>query len=463
MKKLFYMITTVVIAASFASCNKIEQDNNTPVETPAVDGTTTLTISATVPQTKTNLNKGTVRWSAGDVIAVLAEGYESVRSASVSSAAATFDFIVEGWPAGVTPQYAAFTGPYTSDENYNPYKPVWNEDRTIKMTLRSGQPIYNEGSFSKIANISIGDLVPAEGGNYTAVLKNVCGLIMFNLTKPTKKVEISDLNGQPMTGVLNVTMENGIPVATHADDDDGGVVITSKLSGSEETLAKDGEATYYAVVAPGTYTPTITVTPVEGEPIILTAKSSVKINRNEYVDFGTLDAPSGTGEGEGDEPERDPIVLTVAMSYPFTTNLPTTATKSKDTYYLKTDTNQKYPFVLYNPTDGYRLTSGTLRISTTKDVSGYIQFPAIPEYTLASIEITSGNGTNAKDYYVYAKEPIDAKGKLVTTDNPELVHFKLANATPYTVNITGASEGVGYFLESHSTNAQFTKLVLTYK
>ena len=89
MKKLFYMITTVVIAASFASCNKIEQDNNTPVETPAVDGTTTLTISATVPQTKTNLNKGTVRWSAGDVIAVLAEGYESVRSASVSSAAAT--------------------------------------------------------------------------------------------------------------------------------------------------------------------------------------------------------------------------------------------------------------------------------------------------------------------------------------------------------------------------------------
>ena len=456
MKKLFYMITTVVIAASFASCNKIEQDNNTPVETPAVDGTTTLTISATVPQTKTNLNKGTVRWSAGDVIAVLAKGYESVRSASVSSAVPTFDFTVEGWPAGVTPQYAAFTGPYTSDENYNPYKPVWNEDGTIKMTIRSGQPIYNEGSFSKIANISIGDLVPAEGGNYTAVLKNVCGLIMFNLTKPTKKVEISDLNGQPMTGVLNVTMENGIPVATHADDDDGGVVITSKLSGSEETLAKDGEATYYAVVAPGTYTPTITVTPVEGEPIILKAGSSVTINRNEYVDFGTLDAPSGTGEGEGDEPERDPIVLTVEMPTPFTEALQTKST-SKDTYTLN---GTNYKFVLYNPKEGYRTTQTYIRLAVSANVPGYIQLPAIPEYTLTCIEITNA-GTANKGYYVYENEPIDASGNL-TTDN-YLEEFVVNAGSTKRVEITGASKGVGYFLETHGKNSQFSKLVLTYR
>ena len=57
MKKLFYMISAVAIAASFASCNKVEQENNTPVVTPAVDGTTTLTISAAVPQTKTNLGE----------------------------------------------------------------------------------------------------------------------------------------------------------------------------------------------------------------------------------------------------------------------------------------------------------------------------------------------------------------------------------------------------------------------
>ena len=86
------MISAVAVMASFASCNKIEQEN-----TPAADGTTTLTVSATVPQTKTNLSNGIVRWSANDVIAVLAEGYESVMSSLVPSACETHDFTVEGW------------------------------------------------------------------------------------------------------------------------------------------------------------------------------------------------------------------------------------------------------------------------------------------------------------------------------------------------------------------------------
>ena len=56
MKKLFYMISAVALMASFASCNKIEQEN-----APVADGTTTLTVSATVPQTKTYMNGGLVK------------------------------------------------------------------------------------------------------------------------------------------------------------------------------------------------------------------------------------------------------------------------------------------------------------------------------------------------------------------------------------------------------------------
>ena len=54
MKKLFYMISAVALMASFASCNKMVQDNNTPAtdETPATDGTTTLTLSASVQQSQ---------------------------------------------------------------------------------------------------------------------------------------------------------------------------------------------------------------------------------------------------------------------------------------------------------------------------------------------------------------------------------------------------------------------------
>ena len=75
MKKLFYMISAVALMASFASCNKIEQ-GNTSAEAPSIDGTTTITVSATVPQTKTYISGNVVRWSADDVIAILAEKYD---------------------------------------------------------------------------------------------------------------------------------------------------------------------------------------------------------------------------------------------------------------------------------------------------------------------------------------------------------------------------------------------------
>ena len=91
MKKLFYMISAVALMASFASCNKMEQ-GNTPTETPAADATTTITVSADVPQTKTNLNQGIVRWSKGDVIAVLAKGYDPVMSSEVDAASEKYNF-----------------------------------------------------------------------------------------------------------------------------------------------------------------------------------------------------------------------------------------------------------------------------------------------------------------------------------------------------------------------------------
>ena len=409
------MISAVAIAASFASCNKVEQENNTPVVTPAVDGTTTLTISATVPQTKTNLNEGTVRWSASDVIAVMAEGYEPVRSLPVDAAAPTFDFTVEGWPAGVTPQYAAFTGPYTNEEYYAPYKPTWNEDGTIQMTVRSNQPIYNQGSFSKLANISIGELNEAEGGNFTALLKNVCGLIKFTLTKPTSSVEIANANteGQSMAGKVNVAMENGVPRATFIPKTGGNITITSNISKSDNVLAHDGARTYYAVVIPGTYTPKITITPVEGEPIILTAKSPVTITRNEFVDFGEIDNVKTPGTG-GDDPVTPPApaeTKTITLDFaaqPFETDIHVHSSSAKSVKELTTFTlvqdEISYLFDIYSPQWGFCYVSNCLRLVCDGTASepnfGYIKLPVLEGFTLSGINITSGNDGNKKNYYV---------------------------------------------------------------
>lgn len=474
------MISAVALMASFASCNKVEQENNTPVVTPAVDGTTTLTISATSPQTKTYLvdnadkTAKNTNWTKGDVVTLfgLEDKTVTATASNAGNASATVDFTFAGWPAAITPAYLVFDGPLAEQaEGNSVVSPIYNEDGTITATVRSLQVITNKDNMSKYANLSIGK-VEENAGGYSVMMKNVCGLIKFELgggeTTSVEDVVIKDALGNPMTGLVEVDYNEGQPVVVKYVEPADYVQVKANITNYNGKML--GGA-YYACVLPGTYSPEITITHTDGSVTTLKMpeNQTITIERSQIFDFTTIYDPTpetGEGEGEGGEPERDPIVLTVEMSYPFTKDLPTSATKTKDTYYLKEypeTTHPDYKFVLYNPKNGYRLTSGSLRISTTKDISGYIQFPAIPEYTLESIEITSGNGTNSKDYYVYAKEPIDAEGNLVTTNNPELVHFKLSNATPYTVNITGASEGVGYFLESHSTNAQFTKLVLTYK
>ena len=126
MKKLFYMITTVAIAASFASCNKIEQDNNTtPVETPAVDGTTTLTISAASPQTKTYLygdgDTKNTHWTKGDVVTLfgLEDKTVTATASHADSAKETVDFTFAGWPAAITPAYLVFDGPLAEQAEGN--------------------------------------------------------------------------------------------------------------------------------------------------------------------------------------------------------------------------------------------------------------------------------------------------------------------------------------------------------
>ena len=107
MKKLLYMISAVALMASSASCNKIEQEN-----APAADGTNTLTVSATVPQTKTYFNGGLVKWVGADVITVFAEDGTAVRSDAVTgSAVATYNFTVTGWDPAKTPLYALAAGP----------------------------------------------------------------------------------------------------------------------------------------------------------------------------------------------------------------------------------------------------------------------------------------------------------------------------------------------------------------
>lgn len=466
MKKLFYMISVAAFMASFSSCGKLEQEN-TPADNLNADGTTTLKISATVPQTKTYINNNEVKWVSGDFIQIFAEDGSYKFTDKVPSASSTYDFTVTDWPADKTPVYSVYAG---QDAQLN--SPVTYVDGVFTATVPSSQRTNNKGSFAKTANLSVGELVD-NGTSYSVMMKNVGGLFKYTISSDRKvtSVKIEDVQGAALTGQVNVTLENGIPkVAVEKGNSSVEMKAKISLSSAEKVKyeklteeEKDAivnlfpESDFYACVLPGTYTLKVTVTFTDGTTNVLEAKSPVTVKRNEWIDLGVIDEVI-TDDG-GDEPiTPDPsetLTITLQTPYPFTDNLPTSkGTKTKDEYTLK---NSDYKFVLYNPNDGYYLTSSCLRISTTKDKSGYIQFPAISGYKLTKFEITGGNGTNGKDYYVYANDPIE-----VTSNNEPLQHFKLTSNDPKVVDMVGTSEGVGYFLESHSTNAQFTKLVLTY-
>lgn len=451
MKKLFYMISVAAFMASFSSCGKLEQEN-TPADNLNADGTTTLKISATVPQTKTYMNNGEVKWVKGDFIQIFAEdgSYKFTDAVTYEdSAPATYDFTVTDWPADKTPLCAIYAGQYAQETS-----PATYVDGVFTATLPSSQKINNKKSFAKTANLSVGELVNLDT-SYAIEMKNVGGLFKYTISSTGKvsKVKIEDVNGAAMAGTVNITMENGIP-KTEVVEGKSSVTMDANVSGANGLYPNDY---YFACVLPGTYTLKVTVTFTDGTTNVLEAKSPVTVKRNEWIDLGVIDNV-GTEGGEDDPITPDPsetLIITLQTPYPFTVNLPTSSgTTTKDTYTLK---DSGYKFVLYNPYDGYYLTSSCLRISKTKDKSGYIQFPAIEGYKLTKFEITGGNGTNVKDYYVYANDPIE-----VTSGNKYLKSFKLSSNDPYVVDLVGTSVGVGYFLESHATNTQFTKLVLTY-
>lgn len=444
------MISAVALMASFASCNKIEQENtstdNTPVETPVVGETTTITVSAAVPQTKTYLKSKVVRWSSDDVIAILAEGYESVRSSVVPSSCETYDFTVEGWYTGVTPQYAAFTGPYTSDEHYNPYKPVLNDDGTIGMTVRGVQPIYNSGSFSKIANISVGVLTETDGV-YSTILKNVCGLIKFTLAGSAAGVVIEDTNGMAMAGKIDVRMVEGIPqVLSKAED--GIISITSKINGTNGILQAD---TYYAVVIPGTYTPKITITSEDGNTKVLTAKSSVEIKRNEYVDFGTIDQVITSP----DDSEASQTLTLDFGGWSFVEEKPTTTHITTDAGEVFTLKDTDYQIVIVNndgTSKGYRWRSSEHGLQVNQDANGLfsISLPALTGMELISVSI---DNPNSKYFSILNS----GNGTVASTDG------QTPNGTVWTLTIPSPVANSTYYLTTGSKNAQIKKVVLNYR
>lgn len=443
MKKLFYLISMIALMGSVVSCDKLNDANT------SVDGLTTLKISASVPQTKTFINGGLVKWSTSDVITALAPG---VAAASVAVPEPEegqdfldkFDFTVPEWPETAVPQYAVYSGP--GDGTYATYAPVL-EDGKINMTLRYDQEIFNTASFGKKVNISVGELV-SKDEMYETVLKNVGGLIKFSLKTAATKVEIKDINEKPMAGNILVEMENGEPKVVKVLNGKKYVEVKSRRDKVGDIYTLKAGGTFFACVLPGEYTPQITVTPLEGEPFTLTANSPVTINRSEYVDFGTLTDPDNT--------------LTITVDFttqPFTTNLPNNKAPITNTIqeFILDDGGEERCFGIRSASSAY-YTSQSLRL-TTDNSYGYILLPGIPGFALTEYEVT-GAQSKEKTYRLFKEDPINNASAVEIASVANLTTDKKGSAKVPEAEI---EYGARYYIGANSSNAAIRKLVLTYE
>lgn len=457
--------------ASFASCGKLEQEN-TPsdgpvVETPSADGTTTLTIAAGLPQTKTywytgsELGEGVpgeVRWSSTDVITVLGVG-ASAKSSKSSGAKAVENFEVQGWPADVTPLYAVFTA---QDNNaYETYKPSLNSDGEVKVALKTNQEIFNKGSFGKVSNVSIGELKEGENGVYTTTMKNICGLIKLSLTSNAKSVTIEALDGTtPLAGSANIVMENGIPSVSKNITPSTSVTLTSRVSGEDETMQAGN--TYMACVYPGTFIPKITIkaTADDPNPIVIVGKSAVTITRNEIMDFGTLDNTPVTPPTpeEPEEPEQPEIPATLELTldfinWNFEEDKRSSAGHTTDAGDVYTIKSTPYQIVIVNNNEtsqGYYCRKGIgLQVNQSETAEGNftLRFPAIENMKLTSVYISNPNNK-------YFRIMNSGKGTIAE---------QTISTTEHTFTIADPVVNSHYYLGTKTKNAQVSKVVLTYK
>ena len=460
MKKLFYMISTVALMASFAACNKMEQGNDPvtdgpQVETPSADGTVTLNVLAAAPQTKVYMSGGHTLWVTGDVITVFAPDGYSVVSDAVAAAADAYNFTVTGWEAGKTPSIALAAGPLTY---YSYYDEVAYTGGVIRAKLRPQQSLYHSNSFSKLANIAVGELdYDEETGAYSTTMRNLCGLIGVRVEgSNVKKIVISDVDGKPMTGEIDMHMtlegEINVPIAeVVAEKGVSSVTLTaSKATWNNKTEFFAAGAKVYACVLPGTYNLKIEAYG-EDDALLntLTATAPITIVRNQYR---TIDVPVDTYK------PADYLTITLDVSSnPFTTSLPDFKNEEKtgpDTY---TSVEGNYEYVIESSTK-YGLSGNYLRLTSTSGYCGYIKLPALPDYKLISVEVTGGNGTaNKKSFSLFDVDPIAAEWGTPLASTPRIGVEETAK-----LEVPEPIVNTGYYIASQTNNAQFAKLVLTY-
>ena len=292
MKTKVLFSVAALTALTILSCQK-ENNVVTPEETPVIEtpkevepnpnfvptkafSFVGITDNDLDPETKTSLEGTQVKWGVKDGI-YLFDG------------AAPRAFVSDNEAVSAT---ANFTGAAVSADKYYAIYPsgkisTVESKKVIATTIPTFQTA-TANSFAPKSNVAVAYSESDPTGDAALQFKNIAAVVKFKLNAANtdvRKVRLDAINGEDMTGAMNVTF-----------NDDGTFTTASVHANSESCVILesnedlDPAQTYYMAIKPVTYAGGFKITLIksDGSFCSMSNPTSNTLERNDLVNFGTL-------------------------------------------------------------------------------------------------------------------------------------------------------------------------------
>lgn len=364
------------------------------------------------PETKTSLDGTQVKWAVGDGIYLFDGTAPRAFVSDNGSVSATANF--NGSAVAADKYYAIYpSGKISTVES----------KKVIATTIPTFQAA-TANSFAPKANVAVAYSETDPTGDAALQFKNIAAVVKFKINAENtdvRKVRLDAINGEDMTGAMNVTFNSDGTFSTasvHANSE------SCVILESENDSDLDPAQTYYMAIKPGTYADGFKITLIreDGSFRSFNNTTSNTLERNDLVNLGELPKIPSWKAGTID-------VLTGALinqaNYGSWEKLTVTSTAEYAGY----------------TTTGTSPNTGAIQMKSKDNISGIVMTKTAG--TVKKVSVVWSGGTRLDIYGkntayssasdLYSSE-VDTKGTLLGS---------IVNGTSTELNITGDYQYIG--------------------
>ena len=266
---------TMALAALLGLAGCAKENLCSPEKT--LSGNTTVTLTADQENTGTKAaisseNTKLINWTRDDAITVI-DGEKNNVKFTLTDGAGTTTGTFESEKASQATSYTALY-PYQKDVTF---------DGSFNNTILQGVVLKSEqtavpGSFDPEAALMMGT---TGDGSTNLSFKNIVGFVKLTPTVSCKKITLTGTSSAALAGTADITMNNGLPVATVKDKASSSVSISGDIEAGK---------TYYIAIFPAEMESfSLTFTASDGQNTYKSSDKPLTIKRNYVTSLGGVE------------------------------------------------------------------------------------------------------------------------------------------------------------------------------